>query len=65
MARFEFDDFGRPELFGEQGEFLGSQADYDYFKCAVCEQEFPGLAKEDAAQNHEVEGLDHEFTPVD
>ena len=61
MADREFTDKGRPDLFDEDGDFIGSAADYDGYKCAVCGDEFNGISAEDAADEHELWGLDHEF----
>lgn len=67
MANREFTDYGRPELFDEDGEFAGSAADYDFFTCRVCGESFQGISSLDAAENHELWGEhddDHEFEPV-
>lgn len=64
MADREFTDYGRPDLFNEEGEFLGSAADYDFWSCRVCGESFQGISAEDAAENHELWGEHtdgHEF----
>lgn len=64
MANREFTDFGRPELFGEDGDFLGSQADYNDYKCGVCGDLVPGLSIEDAAEHHALDVEDHDLQAV-
>lgn len=64
MANREFNDYGRPELFDENDEFIGSAADYDFFTCRNCGESFQGISAEDAAENHDIDVDDHEFEPV-
>lgn len=60
MANREFNDYGRPELFDEDGEFIGSRADYDAFFCRNCGEGFEALSAEDAAERHALEADDCE-----
>lgn len=62
MANREFSDLGRPDLFGEDGEFLGSEADYHAYRCVVCNHSVDGVSPQDAALEHDAwYGEDHEM----
>lgn len=64
MANREFNDYGRPDLFDENDEFIGSAADYDFWGCRNCGEFFQGISVLDAAENHDNEVGDHEFERI-
>lgn len=40
------------QFFSENGEFTGSAADFDAWKCKTCGELFNGLDADDAAEDH-------------
>ncbi|AZS06753.1 hypothetical protein HOU95_gp054 [Streptomyces phage Hiyaa] len=61
MANREFSDHGRPDLFDEDGEFIGSASDYDFWTCRNCGESNQGISLQDAQENHDLWGDCEEF----